>query len=128
LTANQTPAPEGAHAVAMKVPMMSTVALDTSHIDELQREADIAARLQHSNICDLVGVAPEFVVGGSLVFVFKSQIRYCQGRRRGGEINERQKKGLLYSVMDTLYTHSGNDTNDKEVNVNVKLATRACCW
>jgi hypothetical protein len=59
--------------VAMKVAMMSTLALDTSHVDELQPEADIAARLQHPNICDLIGVAPDFVVGGSFVFAFNSR-------------------------------------------------------
>jgi hypothetical protein len=59
LTANQTPAPEGAHMVALKVAMMSTAAVDTSHVDELRREADIAARLQHPNICDLIGVAAD---------------------------------------------------------------------
>jgi hydroxyethylthiazole kinase-like sugar kinase family protein len=39
--------------------MVNAATLDTSHVDELRREADIAARLQHPHICDLVGVAAD---------------------------------------------------------------------
>lgn len=49
--------PTGAQMLALKVAMVNTVTLDTSHVDEMRQEADIAARLQHPHICDLVGVA-----------------------------------------------------------------------
>jgi hypothetical protein len=45
--------------VALKVAMINPVTRDTSNVDELRREGDIAARLQHPNICDLVGVAAD---------------------------------------------------------------------
>ena len=51
--------PSTSHMLALKVAMVPTGGLDTSHVDELRREADIAARLKHPNICDLKGVAAD---------------------------------------------------------------------
>ena len=45
--------------VALKVAMVNPETRDTSNVDELRREGDIAARLEHPNICDLVGVAAD---------------------------------------------------------------------
>jgi hypothetical protein len=45
--------------LALKVAMVNQKTLDTSHVDELRGEADIAARLDHLNICSLVGVAAD---------------------------------------------------------------------
>jgi serine/threonine protein kinase len=73
--------------VALKVAMVNPSTGDTSHIDELRREADIAARLQHPNICDLVGVAAdpecfclayEFCEGGSLLSLLTNHSRYYE--------------------------------------------------
>lgn len=73
--------------VALKVAMVNPSTGDTSHIDELRREADIAARLQHPNICDLVGVAAdaecfclayEFCEGGSLLSLLNNHSRYYE--------------------------------------------------
>lgn len=46
--------------LALKVAIMQASTSDTSHVDELRREADIAARLRHPNICDLKGIASDF--------------------------------------------------------------------
>jgi Protein kinase domain len=71
--------------VALKVAMVNTLTGDTSHVDELRREADIAARLEHPNICDLVGVAADmecfclaydFCEGGSLLSLLTDTSRY----------------------------------------------------
>lgn len=51
--------PTGIQMVALKVAMVNPGTGDLSHVDELRREADIAARLKHPNICDLVGVAAD---------------------------------------------------------------------
>ena len=73
--------------VALKVAMVNPSTGDTSHIDELRREADIAARLQHPNICDLVGVAAdsecfclayEFCEGDSLLSLLTNHSRYYE--------------------------------------------------
>jgi hypothetical protein len=45
--------------LALKVAMVNTESGDRSNIDEMRREADIAARLQHPNISDLVGIAAD---------------------------------------------------------------------
>ena len=45
--------------VALKVAMVNPETRDMSHVDELRREADIAARLKHPNVVDLVGVAAD---------------------------------------------------------------------
>lgn len=45
--------------VALKVASVNPDTGDTSHVDELRREADIAAMLHHTNVCDLVGVAAD---------------------------------------------------------------------
>lgn len=45
--------------LALKVAMADYETKDTSHMDDLRREADIAARLEHPNICHLVGVAED---------------------------------------------------------------------
>ena len=49
----------GSYMLALKVAMVNAGTHDTSHVDELRREADIAARLKHPNICDLLGVAAD---------------------------------------------------------------------
>jgi Protein tyrosine and serine/threonine kinase len=73
--------------VALKVAMVNPSTSDTSHIDELRGEADIAARLQHPNICDLIGVAAdrecfclayEFCEGGSLLSLLTDHSRYYE--------------------------------------------------
>ena len=79
--------PGGVHMVALKVAMVNTTTGDMSHVDELRREADIAARLHHPNICDLVGIAadPEcfclaydFCEGGSLLSLLSDSRRYYE--------------------------------------------------
>ena len=47
------------HMLALKVAMLNPETYDTSHVDELRREADIAARLSHPNVCELLGVASD---------------------------------------------------------------------
>jgi serine/threonine protein kinase len=73
--------------VALKVAMVNTMTGDTSHVDELRREADIASRLEHPNICDLVGVAAdpecfclayEYCEGGSLLSLLSDPTRYYE--------------------------------------------------
>lgn len=73
--------------VALKVAMVDVMTGDTSHVDELRREADIAARLEHPNICDLVGVAAdpecfclayEYCEGGSLLSLLSDSTRYYE--------------------------------------------------
>lgn len=73
--------------VALKVAMVNAMTGDTSHVDELRREADIAARLEHSNICDLVGVAAdpqcfclayEYCEGGSLLSLLSDPTRFYE--------------------------------------------------
>uniref|UniRef100_A0A7S2Y8D6 Mitogen-activated protein kinase kinase kinase n=1 Tax=Entomoneis paludosa TaxID=265537 RepID=A0A7S2Y8D6_9STRA len=73
--------------VALKVAMVDSQTGDTGHVDEVRREADIAARLQHPNICDLVGVAAdtdcfclayEFCEGGSLLSLLSDPRRYYE--------------------------------------------------
>ena len=56
---NSFTAPVGIQMLALKVAMVNSETFDTSHVDELRREADIASRLQHPNICDLIGVAAD---------------------------------------------------------------------
>lgn len=73
--------------VALKVAMVNTKTADTAHVDELRREADIAARLKHPNICDLIGVAAdaecfclayEFCEAGSLLSLLSDPRRYYE--------------------------------------------------
>lgn len=73
--------------VALKVAMVNTATGDTSHVDELRREADIAARLNHPNICDLTGVAADsecfclaydYAEGGSLHSLLSDSTRYYE--------------------------------------------------
>uniref|UniRef100_A0A7S3P4H2 Protein kinase domain-containing protein n=2 Tax=Amphora coffeiformis TaxID=265554 RepID=A0A7S3P4H2_9STRA len=73
--------------VALKVAMVNTATGDTSHVDEVRREADIAARLSHPNICDLAGVAAdsecfclayEYAEGGSLHSLLSDSSRYYE--------------------------------------------------
>lgn len=45
--------------VALKVAVVSSETQDTSSVDEVRREADIAAMLEHPNICDIVGIAAD---------------------------------------------------------------------
>lgn len=74
------------HMVALKVAMIKTSG-DTSNVDELRREADIAARLEHPSICRLVGVAAdpecfclayEYCEGGSLLSLLSDSSRYYE--------------------------------------------------
>ena len=53
------PSPSATAMLALKVAMVNQTTMDTSHVDELRREADIAARLDHPNICSLLGVAAD---------------------------------------------------------------------
>lgn len=73
--------------VALKVAMANGETGDTSYIDELRQEADIAARLQHACICDLIGVAAdsdcfclayEYCSGGSLLSLLTDHSRYYE--------------------------------------------------
>lgn len=49
--------PPDVSTVALKVAMVDSETHDTAHVDELRREADIAAVLDHPNVCKLIGVA-----------------------------------------------------------------------
>ena len=51
--------PFGVQMVALKVAMVNPETGDMKNIDEVRREADIASRLKHPNVCDLVGVAAD---------------------------------------------------------------------
>jgi hypothetical protein len=73
--------------LALKVAMVNPETGDTSHIDEMRREADIAARLQHPNISELVGIsedhecfclAYEYCEGGSLLSLLSDSTRYYE--------------------------------------------------
>lgn len=73
--------------VALKVATVNQQTGDTLHVDELRREADIAAMLQHPNVCDLVGVAAdaecfclayEYCEGGSLLSLLSDNSRYYE--------------------------------------------------
>jgi tRNA A-37 threonylcarbamoyl transferase component Bud32 len=73
--------------VALKVATVNQDTCDTLHVDELRREADIAAMLKHPNVCDLVGVAAdaecfclayEFCEGGSLLGLLSENSRYYE--------------------------------------------------
>ena len=77
----------GVHVVALKVAMVNPTTGDTAHIEELHREADIAARLKHPNICDLVGIAADaecfclaydYCDGGSLLSLLTDSSRYYE--------------------------------------------------
>jgi hypothetical protein len=76
----------GVHMLALKVAMVN-IAGDTASVDELRREADIAARLNHPNIVDLVGVAADqecfclaydYCEGGSLLGLLSDSRRYYE--------------------------------------------------
>jgi hypothetical protein len=84
---NDSGAERNVQMVALKVAMMTNLTGDGSHINELRNEADIAARLQHPNVCDLVGVAAdpecfvlayEFCDGGSLLSLLSDHSRYYE--------------------------------------------------
>eukprot|EP00546_Thalassionema_frauenfeldii_P016151 CAMPEP_0178901634 /NCGR_PEP_ID=MMETSP0786-20121207/4144_1 /TAXON_ID=186022 /ORGANISM="Thalassionema frauenfeldii, Strain CCMP 1798" /LENGTH=815 /DNA_ID=CAMNT_0020572783 /DNA_START=823 /DNA_END=3268 /DNA_ORIENTATION=- len=73
--------------VALKVATVHKGSSCTLHVDELRREADIAAMLKHPNVCDLVGVAAdaecfclayEFCEGGSLLSLLSDTSRYYE--------------------------------------------------
>eukprot|EP00980_Cylindrotheca_fusiformis_P003172 scaffold721_cov131-Cylindrotheca_fusiformis.AAC.62 len=59
MTGDQYPDAVNSQMLALKVAIVNSGSYDTSHVDELRREADIAARLKHPNICDLKGVAAD---------------------------------------------------------------------
>jgi len=73
--------------VALKVATVDPETGDTSHVEELRREADIAAMLQHTSVCELIGVAAdaecfclayEFCEGGSLLSLLSDNTRYYE--------------------------------------------------
>lgn len=73
--------------VALKVATVNPETGDTSHVDELRREADIAAMLKHPHVCDLIGVAADsecfclaydFCEGGSLLQLLSDTSRYYE--------------------------------------------------
>mmetsp|Transcript_31719 Transcript_31719/g.48630 ORF Transcript_31719/g.48630 Transcript_31719/m.48630 type:complete len:1000 (-) Transcript_31719:70-3069(-) len=73
--------------VALKVASVNPRTGDTAHVEELQREADIARILRHPNICDLKGVsadaecfclAYEFCEGGSLLSLLSDSTRFYE--------------------------------------------------
>lgn len=77
----------GVGMVALKVATVNMDTGDTMHVDELRREADIAAMLKHPNVCDLVGVAAdaecfclayEFCEAGSLLSLLTDTARYYE--------------------------------------------------
>jgi serine/threonine protein kinase len=84
------PASNGPHSVemvALKVATVDPDTGDTSHMEELRREADIAAMLQHPSVCELIGVAAdaecfclayEFCEGGSLLALLSDNTRYYE--------------------------------------------------
>lgn len=73
--------------IALKVAIVDRTTGDYTNVDEVRQEADIAARLRHSNICDLVGVAIdpdcfclayEFCEGGSLLSLLNDSSRFYE--------------------------------------------------
>ncbi|GKY95355.1 hypothetical protein MPSEU_000497300 [Mayamaea pseudoterrestris] len=77
---------EGVQMLALKVAMINITG-DTASVDELRREADIAARLYHPNIVDLVGVAADqecfclaydYCEGGSVLGLLSDSRRYYE--------------------------------------------------
>jgi hypothetical protein len=54
-----TVAPAPVEMVALKVATVNPETGDFSHVYELRREADIAVMLQHSSVCELIGVAAD---------------------------------------------------------------------
>ena len=73
--------------VALKVATTDPNTGDASCIEELHREADIAAQLEHKNICRLMGVASdpecfclayEYCEGGSLLSLLSDTSRYYE--------------------------------------------------
>jgi hypothetical protein len=56
---NGIAAPASVEMVALKVATVNPETGDISHVDELRREADIAVMLQHSSVCELIGVATD---------------------------------------------------------------------
>lgn len=79
--------PVSVEMVALKVATVDPETGDTSHVEELRREADIAAMLQHTSVCELIGVAAdaecfclayEFCEGGSLLSLLSDATRYYE--------------------------------------------------
>lgn len=79
--------PASVEMVALKVATVDPETRDTSHVEELRREADIAAMLQHTSVCELIGVAAdaecfclayEFCEGGSLLSLLSDTTRYYE--------------------------------------------------
>jgi hypothetical protein len=52
-------APACVEMVALKVATVNPETGDTSHVNELRREADVASMLQHPSVCELVGVTAD---------------------------------------------------------------------
>lgn len=83
----QSNGPAAVEMVALKVATVDPETGDTSHVEELRREADIAAMLQHPNVCKLIGIAAdaecfclayEFCEGLSLLSLLSDSTRYYE--------------------------------------------------
>lgn len=79
--------PAAVEMVALKVATVDPETGDNSHVEELRREADIAAMLHHNSVCELIGVAAdsecfclayEFCEGGSLLSLLSDTTRYYE--------------------------------------------------
>lgn len=86
-SANDTLTLSNVDMVALKVATVILETEDTAHVDELRREADIAAMLSHKNVCQLVGIAADaecfclaydFCEGGSLLDLLSDTRRYYE--------------------------------------------------
>ena len=84
---NEASALTDVEMVALKVATVNQQTGDTLPVDELRREADIAAMLKHPNICDLIGVAAdaecfclayEYCEGGSVLSLLSDNARYYE--------------------------------------------------
>ena len=79
--------PNSPAIVALKVATVDPNTAETSCIEELRHEADIAAMLEHKNICKMVGIASdpecfclayEYCEGGSLMSLLSDASRYYE--------------------------------------------------
>ena len=79
--------PNSPAIVALKVATVDPNTAETSCIEELHHEADIAAMLEHKNICKMVGIASdpecfclayEYCEGGSLMSLLSDASRYYE--------------------------------------------------
>ena len=79
--------PNSPAIVALKVATVDPNTAETSCVEELRHEADIAAMLEHKNICKMVGIASdpecfclayEYCEGGSLMSLLSDASRYYE--------------------------------------------------